>query len=249
MDGETTEGRVLDAAEELFYARGVRAVGMDAVRAASGVSLKRLYQLYPSKDDLVEAYLRRRDTRWLRRLAEHVAKLADRPDTPDVLAKSTGAVAESTGAVAKSPGAPAESTGTVTESPGEAAESPGVPMESTGVPVARILAVFDWLHQWFAEEGYRGCAFINSYGELGATSPAVAEVARAHKAAFRRYLSDLVAAAGLPAPLAAHLTLLAEGAITTAAISGSPAAAHEAKAAARILLEASRASAPERGRA
>ncbi|MEU8567754.1 helix-turn-helix domain-containing protein [Streptomyces pathocidini] len=241
MDGETTEGRVLDAAEELFYARGVRAVGMDAVRAASGVSLKRLYQLYPSKDDLVEAYLRRRDTRWLRRLAEHVAKLADRPDTPDVLAKSTGAAAESTGAVAKSPGAPAESTGTVTESPGEAAESPGVPVD-------RILAVFDWLHQWFAEEGYRGCAFINSYGELGATSPAVAEVARAHKAAFRRYLSDLVAAAGLPAPLAAHLTLLAEGAITTAAISGSPAAAHEAKAAARILLEASRASAPEQGR-
>ena len=37
---------------------------MDALREEAGVSLRRLYRLYPSKDSLVAAYLRRRDERW-----------------------------------------------------------------------------------------------------------------------------------------------------------------------------------------
>ena len=69
--------RLLEAAEELFYAHGVQAVGMDAVRARSGVSLKRLYQTYPAKNDLVEAYLRRRDERWRRSLREFVHARGD----------------------------------------------------------------------------------------------------------------------------------------------------------------------------
>ncbi len=55
---------VLLAAERLYYARGIHAVGMDEVKAEAGVSLKRLYQLYPAKEQLVDAYLRRRDGRW-----------------------------------------------------------------------------------------------------------------------------------------------------------------------------------------
>ncbi|MGN9843576.1 TetR/AcrR family transcriptional regulator [Nonomuraea sp. H19] len=66
--------RVLAAAGELFYRRGVRAVGMDDVRAASGVSLKRLYQCYPSKEALVVAYLERRDERWMSSLTTYVAE-------------------------------------------------------------------------------------------------------------------------------------------------------------------------------
>ncbi|MER7792563.1 TetR/AcrR family transcriptional regulator [Streptomyces sp. NPDC097640] len=186
VDLEATKERVLDAAEELYYGRGVQAVGMDAVRTASGVSLKRLYQLYPSKSALVEAYLRRRDARLLDGLARYVE---------------------------------------------------AVP----GPPEKRLSAVFDWLYEWFGEPDYRGCAFINSYGELGATTPEVAAAARAHKEAFRQYVAGLVATAGLPAPLAAHLALLAEGAITTAAISGSPEPAREAREAARVLMDAARA--------
>ncbi|NBM21080.1 TetR family transcriptional regulator [Streptomyces sp. GC420] len=182
MDVETAKERVLDAAEELYYGRGVQAVGMDAVRNASGVSLKRLYQLYPSKGDLVEAWLRRRDTRWRDRLARYV-------ETVDA-----------------------------------------------GRPRERILAVFDWLYGWFGEPGYRGCAFINSFGELGAASPAVVAAAREHKEAFRRYIGGLVADAELPAHLAGQLALLAEGAMTTAAISGTPEAARQARAAARTLI-------------
>jgi AcrR family transcriptional regulator len=61
VDRETAEARVLHTANALFYERGIQAVGMDAIRDAAGVSLKRLYQLFPAKDELVEASLRERD--------------------------------------------------------------------------------------------------------------------------------------------------------------------------------------------
>ncbi len=178
-DSAVARERALDAAEELFYGRGVQAVGMDAVRAASGLSLKRLYQLFPAKEELVEAYLERRDLRWCGRLAEHVERHAD--------------------------------------------------------PRARIPAVFDWLEDWFGEADFRGCAWINSYGELGATSERVVAQVRAHKRAFRAYLAGLVADAGLPEALAGQLFLLAEGAMVTAGITGTTEPAAEAREAALAL--------------
>jgi hypothetical protein len=103
-------------------------------------------------------------------------------------------------------------------------------------PGDRLLAVFDWLYLWFSEPGYRGCAWVNSFGELGVTSAGVAHEARSHKKAFKRYLDVLVADAGRPAALADHLLLLAERAMTTAAITGSPEPANQAKSAAQLLL-------------
>ncbi|MGI5352202.1 TetR/AcrR family transcriptional regulator [Streptomyces sp. CA-250714] len=78
MDSEaTTEARILSAADALFYEYGVHAVGMDRIRDASGVSLKKIYKCFPSKGVLVEAYLRRRD-RWARTaLEERVARHTD----------------------------------------------------------------------------------------------------------------------------------------------------------------------------
>ncbi|WP_379620109.1 TetR/AcrR family transcriptional regulator [Pseudonocardia sp. GCM10023141] len=176
------QDRLLDAADELFYARGVQGVAMDELRSASGLSLKRVYGLYPSKEQLVKAWLERRDTRWRGRLAASVERVAD---------------------VAQRP-----------------------------------LAVFDWLHEWFSEPGFRGCAWINTFGELGSTSTVVAQQARSHKAAFRAYLGELVAAAGLPDTVADHLLLLAEGAMVTASIFDDPAAAWRARAAAAVLIAA-----------
>lgn len=57
---------VLDAADELFYERGIGGVGMAEVRDASGVSLRRLYQLHASKHALVAAWLHDRHERWMR---------------------------------------------------------------------------------------------------------------------------------------------------------------------------------------
>src|SRR5215831_3143062 len=166
MDDDAARTRLLDAAEELFYARGIQAVGMDAIRDASGVPLKRLYQLFPGKEQLVEAYLERRDVSWRGRLASYVQRAS--------------------------------------------------------CPRQRILAVFDWLHEWASEPGFRGCAWINGYGELGSVSPAVAAQARRHKEAFLAYLHGLVTAADLAEPITDSLYLLAEGAVVSAAIFQTP---------------------------
>ncbi|MEN5146176.1 TetR/AcrR family transcriptional regulator [Brevundimonas diminuta] len=66
--------RLLDAAEALFYARGYQAVGMDEIRAASGLPLKRIYALFKGKDALAVAMLDRRDDRWHAALVAHVAR-------------------------------------------------------------------------------------------------------------------------------------------------------------------------------
>lgn len=66
--------RILRAASEMFYERGIRAVGVDAVAAEAGVTKKTLYDRYGSKDELVAAYLRARDERWREWLVEGVER-------------------------------------------------------------------------------------------------------------------------------------------------------------------------------
>lgn len=56
---------VLRAADELFYARGIAGVVMSGIRDASGVSMRRLYTLYPSKRELVAAWLTDRHGTWM----------------------------------------------------------------------------------------------------------------------------------------------------------------------------------------
>ncbi len=105
-------------------------------------------------------------------------------------------------------------------------------------PRRKLLAVYDYLADWFAEDSFRGCAFINAFGELGSQSPDIAERTRAHKESFQQVLARLVADAGGNPALGPQLALLAEGAQTTAAISGSPEAAQQARRAAEILIDA-----------
>src|SRR5207247_3853188 len=60
LSTQTCVERILAAADRLFYAKGIRAVGVDAVAAAAGVSKRTLYNHYPSKDALIAAYLQGR---------------------------------------------------------------------------------------------------------------------------------------------------------------------------------------------
>lgn len=182
MDEKAAREAVVRAADELFYARGVQAVGMDAVRTAAGVSLKRIYSLFASKDELIVAVLRHRTGVW----DSGLASASERATTAR----------------------------------------------------ERILAIFDFLDAWFREPDFRGCAFINTHGELGASSTAVADAVREQKRTFGEYVAQLVADAGAPPALAPQLAILAEGAQTTAAIAGTPDAAHHARAAAETLLDA-----------
>ncbi|HWF74146.1 MAG TPA: helix-turn-helix domain-containing protein [Solirubrobacteraceae bacterium] len=56
--------RILAAAYELFSRRGIQAVGIDAIIATSGVARQTLYRHFSSKEELVLAFLERRDARW-----------------------------------------------------------------------------------------------------------------------------------------------------------------------------------------
>ena len=53
----TPAERILAAADRLFYTQGIRAVGVDAIAEAAKVSKRTLYNHYPTKDELVAAYL------------------------------------------------------------------------------------------------------------------------------------------------------------------------------------------------
>jgi AcrR family transcriptional regulator len=56
--------RILTAAYDLFSRRGVRAVGVDELIARSGVANATFYRHFASKDDLVLAFLERREQLW-----------------------------------------------------------------------------------------------------------------------------------------------------------------------------------------
>ncbi|WP_199814802.1 TetR/AcrR family transcriptional regulator [Streptomyces sp. NRRL WC-3549] len=169
---------LLDTAESLIYAQGVQAVGMDRIREASGLSLKRIYSMFPTKEDIVVAVLRRRDLRWRADLAAYAGNFDD--------------------------------------------------------PTRRILAVFEWLRDWFSEPGFRGCAWVNIHGELGPSSPAVLDEVRAHKEAFREQIAGLLESD--EAGTADAIYLLAEGAIAAAGISGNAETAGTARDAVERLL-------------
>ena len=66
--------RILDVADELFYARGLHAVGVDEIVARSGTAKTTLYAHFPSKDDLIASYLRRRSEDWRRHVDEELAR-------------------------------------------------------------------------------------------------------------------------------------------------------------------------------
>jgi AcrR family transcriptional regulator len=58
--------RLLEAAYELFSRRGIQAVGIDAIIERSGVARQTMYRHFASKQDLVLAFLDRRDELWTR---------------------------------------------------------------------------------------------------------------------------------------------------------------------------------------
>ncbi|WP_353190866.1 TetR/AcrR family transcriptional regulator [Pandoraea pnomenusa] len=66
--------RILLTAHDLFYMDGVRATGIDKIIAESGVTKVTFYRHFPSKDDLIRAFLAYRHERWLTWFKEAVAR-------------------------------------------------------------------------------------------------------------------------------------------------------------------------------
>ncbi len=65
-DRTSARERILDTAYELFSRHGTRAVGVDRIIAECGIAKMTLYRNFPSKDDLILAFLDRRDELWTR---------------------------------------------------------------------------------------------------------------------------------------------------------------------------------------
>lgn len=106
-------------------------------------------------------------------------------------------------------------------------------------PEARILNMFDVLKGWFESEGFRGCAFINTAGEVGDPQDPIRLIAKLHKQKLLDYTLELCEQLGIsdPRALAKQLLILMEGAITVARVMGDYSAAENAKAVAQLMLE------------
>lgn len=177
--------RILNSADELFYERGIASVGVDAIVARSGVSKATLYRHFPSKEELVAAYLRRADEVWRRWLVEAMERRAANPRE-------------------------------------------------------QLLAIFDWLKEWFARDDFRGCAFIKAAADLSDPAHPGHAVPLEHKQAVRRLILRLAKEAELrrPGELASEWMLLIDGAIAQALIEGDSSPASRAKRLAALALKA-----------
>lgn len=79
--------RLLTTAEELFYAQGARATGVEQILAASDVGRASFYRHFASKDDLIVAVLERRREYWRDVFVPKVRAMGGHPlDVFDLLA-------------------------------------------------------------------------------------------------------------------------------------------------------------------
>lgn len=74
--------RILETAQRLFYRHGIRAVGVDRIIAESGVAKMSFYRHFPSKKDLVVAFLERRHRFWMDWFTRRVRELAENRASP-----------------------------------------------------------------------------------------------------------------------------------------------------------------------
>jgi AcrR family transcriptional regulator len=104
---------------------------------------------------------------------------------------------------------------------------------------ARILNMFAVLKGWFESEGFRGCAFINTAGEIGDPNDPIRLIAKLHKQKLFDYTLELCEQLNIeqPSALAKQLLILMEGAITVAHVMGDFSAADSAKDLAQLLLK------------
>lgn len=71
--------RLLATASELFYHRGIHAVGVDLIAEQAGTTKKTLYDRFGSKDNLVAQYLQARFERWQAFVDERLAAVEPGP--------------------------------------------------------------------------------------------------------------------------------------------------------------------------
>ena len=149
--------RILVTAHDLFYGDGIRATGIDKLIAESGVTKVTFYRHFPSKKDLIRAYLDYRHRLWIDWFQ---------------------------GALVRH-----------------------------GCAKVGAMALLPTLEEWWTDERFRGCAFINAAVELGTSSDEVLEASRIHKEEMIEAISSTLAPGRRRHALARSVALAVDGAI------------------------------------
>ncbi len=176
--------RILLTAHDLFYREGIRATGIDRVIAASGVTKVTFYRHFPSKNDLILAFLDYRHQRWMDWFTDALQR------------KGKG-----------------------------------------------LKALVPALAEWFGDADFRGCAFINSVGELGSTLPEVVAISQRHKQDMVAAITALLPPSKQRDRDAQAIALAVDGAIIRAQFDQAPDAALQGL---ERILKSLQASAPQR---
>ena len=177
---------MLDAAYDLFSSRAIRDVGVDEIVARAGVAKATLYKYFPSKNDLILAFLERREERWSKAWVE--AEARRRGSTPE----------------------------------------------------GRLLAIFDLFNEWFQQESFEGCSFINVLLEMRSQHP-VGDACVRYLENIRTIVRTLAEEAERrdPAEFAHSWHILMKGSIVAAG-EGDKKAASRAQEIAKLLIDAHR---------
>lgn len=162
----TARERILHTAHDLFYLNGVRATGIDRVIAESEVTKVTFYRHFPSKNDLIVAYLEYRHQRWMVWFANALVRHGGGPE-----------------------------------------------------------AILPAVEEWFRDPHYRGCALINSVGELGGVLPDIVEIARSHKQDAITAIASVLPTLRQRVKIAQAMALAIDGTIVRAQFDPSPDAA------------------------
>lgn len=87
---------------------------------------------------------------------------------------------------------------------------------------SNISALSPALAEWFGDENFRGCAFINSVGELGSALPEVVEISRRHKQEMTTVIAGLLPLSINQKQDAQAIALAVDGAIIRAQFDQTP---------------------------
>ena len=161
--------RILQTSHDLFYADGIRATGVDRLIAESGVTKVTFYRHFPSKSDLILAFLDYRHQRWMAWFTDALQRYGG----------NAGAL----------------------------------------IPA---------LAEWFGADHFRGCAFINSVGELGPSLPGVVEMAQRHKHDMMAAIANVLVLSEQREAVAQAMALAVDGVIIRVQMDGKPDAALQA---------------------
>ena len=112
-------------------------------------------------------------------------------------------------------------------------------IETGKTPREKLDSIFPVLKNWFSDDGYYGCVFINAVGEHPKDETRLRAITMAHKSFVLAHVAALARAAGASKPdyLAHQIGLLMDGAIVAAMVTRDPAVADAAGMAAKALLD------------